>query len=231
MSKVKVQFANDSIRLDLPIDEAVKCALDISEELSLYVERIELGTPLIKLGGMKVIEDLIGRLRAKNYVSRYVVADMKTLDGGESEALMATHAGARAIMVSSHASLATIKEAHVWTKHEGVELMVELDTELPNIYKRASEVTRLGAESLEFHVGLDLQAKGRSPTTVRNMRLIRKLCRLNTLAVAGGINPDKAEVLLREAPVDILVVGKWLYGAENPKERAIELHKRIEAVA
>jgi 3-keto-L-gulonate-6-phosphate decarboxylase len=226
MRDLQIQFANDYVKDHHPTrSTTLAAARKIFQQVEPFVDRLEVGTPLIKLGGIQVVTDIA------TSTPKPVVADMKTLDGGDIEVRMAARAGAAVVMVSAHASNATLDKAIKEAKLYGIELMVELDMELPNIYKKACETFAMGASSFEFHVGLDLQAKGRSPLTVRNLRLIRKLARLGLpLAVAGGIDPVKAYFLARETPVQTLVVGGWLYNAENPAQEAKILRDCLKVI-
>ncbi len=226
MKDIQIQFANDFVAYSGPstLNNYTGYTLDKAMELFIkvepYVDRIEVGTPLIKLGGMRTITDLA------SLTKKPIVADMKTLDGGGIEVAMAARAGANVVMVSGHASNATLKSAISAARKYSVELMVELDMELKDVYKRAVDVSSLGADSLEFHVGIDMRTV-RKPLSFRNIRLIKKLSKVNTLAVAAGLDRDSAIYMATETDVKILVFGKYLYESMNPDNDAKGLKEAL----
>jgi 3-keto-L-gulonate-6-phosphate decarboxylase len=67
---------------------------------------IEAGTPLIKRYGL----DVIGKMRGIR-PDTFIVADLKTLDAGNIEAILIVDSGADAIVISGLAPLKTIEKA------------------------------------------------------------------------------------------------------------------------
>jgi 3-hexulose-6-phosphate synthase len=209
-------------------------ALELVEATYPFFNRIEAGTPLIKSVGTnvcKILRETCGALKnAVNFPRFKIVADMKTLDGGEIETKMAIDAGASCVMVSGHASDATISHAIKTAHSYGAELMVELDTMLPDILKRARQVTGMGADSYEYHIGIDFRQNGADPTSRRNIRLLKKLNNLNSLAVAGGMNPDKIYRLIQIIIPSTIVVGTAVVKAKEPGVVAISCGKALRGI-
>lgn len=97
------------IALNSTLDEAYNIVrqLPISDRII-----IEAGTPLLKRHGISAISSLnswwMGKSLFKQPVLPYVVADLKTMDRGETEVIMAKEAGASAIIALGQAPLETL---------------------------------------------------------------------------------------------------------------------------
>lgn len=81
---------------------------------------IEAGTPFIKREGMA------GVARLKGWWGGQLVADMKTLDGGEEEVDMAAEAGATAITVAGAANVATLNKFVEHCEIMGLDSMIDM---------------------------------------------------------------------------------------------------------
>lgn len=81
---------------------------------------IEAGTPFIKREGMS------GVARIKSWWGGQVVADMKTLDGGEEEVDMAAEAGATAITVAGAANVETLNKFVAHCTLMGLDSMIDM---------------------------------------------------------------------------------------------------------
>ena len=93
------------MKLQLALDfDNKKDALKICKKVKKYVDIIELGTPLIKQEGLRV-------LRKFKKFKKLIVADLKTMDTGFFEAEMAFKSGADIATVCGCADESTIKGA------------------------------------------------------------------------------------------------------------------------
>lgn len=89
---------------------------------------IEAGTPLIKQYGIGVVADLRkqwGR-QVESFVNPYIVADLKTMDRGETEVKLAYFAGASAVISLGQAPLETINIFIESCKKYGLDSMVDM---------------------------------------------------------------------------------------------------------
>lgn len=83
---------------------------------------IEAGTPFIKRYGLQGIRDL----RSMRGGSDYVVADMKTMDRGNTEVMMAREAGASAVVALGQSPLETINSFIDSCSRLGVDSMLDM---------------------------------------------------------------------------------------------------------
>ena len=81
---------------------------------------VEAGTPLIKTYGMQGIKNI------KNWWGGYVVADLKVMDRGETEVIIAKQAGADALVALGHAPVETINSFIASCERYGLDSMLDL---------------------------------------------------------------------------------------------------------
>jgi len=211
----KVQVALDLVRTR----DAVKIA---RAAWSAGIDWLEAGTPLIKSEGMEVV-----RVLSQTFPRGTVVADMKTLDAGEIEVEMALKAGAQVVSISGLSHDRTIKDAVTAKRRHGGRLMVDLLMSSSPV-RRARELEKLGADIVCVHTGVDAQKEhGSGPVVSPMIRRLTRVLRV-PVAVAGGINPDSVEGLIR-ADVKLLIVGGWITGSRDPARASREIMKSVSA--
>jgi 3-hexulose-6-phosphate synthase / 6-phospho-3-hexuloisomerase len=192
----------------------MKRALTIAEEaIAGGADWIEAGTPLIKSEGMEVVRALRAR-----FPSHVIVADMKVADTGAMEVEMAAKAGASVVCILADADDAVIAEAVRAASAFGVRLMADL-INTPDPRQRAGELSALGVDMINAHVGIDQQMLGRS--SVGLIESLKEAVRI-PIAVAGGLDArTAAEAVIKGA--DIVIVGGAIVrsGAVTESARAI----------
>jgi len=164
---------------------------------------IEVGTPLIKKYGAKVI----GELRSLDR-DMFVIADFKTLDVGKVEVDLAFEETADGATVSGLAPVETLDAFIYETRKLGMYAIVDMmGVESPiaklQVLKELPEVVLL-------HRGIDVEKRGGSVRwdhiqAIKNAFKERKLL----IAVAGGITPETAHDAI-SAGADIIVVGRFI---------------------
>ena len=192
-------------------------ALELAGKVAEYVDIIELGTPLIKAAGLTAVTAV-----KQAHPDKVVFADMKTMDAGELEADIAFKAGADLVSVLGSADDSTIagavKAAHAHNKGIVVDLIG-----VPDKVTRAKEARALGAQFVEFHAGLDEQAK---PGFDLNGLLSAGAEARVPFSVAGGVNLSTIEAV-QQAGAEVAVAGGAIYGAADPALAAKELKAAI----
>lgn len=203
------------VAIDLLTTEA---ALELAGKVAPYVDIIELGTPLIKAEGLRVVTAM-----KEAHPDKLVFADMKTADTGALEAEMAFQAGADLVTVMGTVDDATIKGAVEAGKKFGRKVVVDT-IGVKNRVERAKEVIAFGVEFVELHAGLDEQAlPGYSVQT-----LIAEGREAGVaFSIAGGVNIDTIKDVVA-AGATVAVAGGAIYGAENPAEAAKALKEAIQ---
>ena len=197
-----------------------KKAFYIAEVVAPLVEILEVGTPLLKATGIKIISIL-----KKHFPSNLILADTKTMDVGALEAELVFNAGADIMTVCAAAPIETIqaaiKKAHELNKKVVVDFIGIKDK-----LNRAKEIVPLEPDYFNLHTAIDVQhIKGKF---FNDLGLFKKHFSI-PLSVAGGITPDDIGEIIQYNP-DIIVVGGFITKAPDPKEAIMALKKEIKNV-
>jgi 3-hexulose-6-phosphate synthase len=206
---MKLQVAMDVL--------TVEAALDLAGKVAEYVDIIELGTPLVKNAGLSAVTAV-----KTAHPDKTVFADMKTMDAGELEAEIAFAAGADLVSVLGSADDSTIAGAVKAAKAHNKGIVVDLIGVADKV-ARAQEARALGAKFIEFHAGLDEQAK---PGYNLDVLLTAGEEARVPFSVAGGVNLSTIEAVQR-AGAEVAVVGGSIYSADDPAVAAKELRAAI----
>jgi bifunctional enzyme Fae/Hps len=173
---------------------------------------IEVGTPLIKRYGTRIISDL--RQVAKD---SFMVADLKTLDVGKVEADIAYEDTADAVVAAGLAPPETL-DAFV---HEAKRLGIYAVIDMLNVEDVLEKLQSLKEfpDIVILHRGID-QESGRT-CGLERIKMIRQAFpnKKFLIAVAGGIVPETAKEALEQG-ADILVVGRYVTQSRDI-ERAV----------
>ena len=173
---------------------------------------LEVGTPLIKRYGTKVINQL--REVAKD---KFFVADLKTLDVGKVEVDLAYEETADAVVAAGLAPSETLNAFIYEAKRLGIYAVVDM-LNVENPVKKLKALKEF-PEVIVLHRGID-QETGRTI----GLELIQELRRAFKdkrflIAVAGGIVPRTAREAL-EKGADIIIVGRYITQSKDV-ERAV----------
>jgi 3-hexulose-6-phosphate synthase len=206
---MKLQVAMDV----LTVDEALTLAAQVAD----HVDIIELGTPLVKNAGLSAVTAV-----KEAHPDKVVFADLKTMDAGELEAELAFKAGADLVSVLGSADDSTIAGAVKAARAHNKGVVVDLIGVTDKV-ARAKEARQLGAKYVEFHAGLDEQAKPGYDLSV--LLTAGEVARV-PFSVAGGVNADTIASVQR-AGADVAVAGGSIYGADDPAEAARRLKAAI----
>lgn len=192
-----------------------KRALQIaSESVKGGVDWIEVGTPLIKSEGMKIIRTL-----KKAHPKKNIIADMKTMDTGALEVEMAAKAGADVVCILAAADDTTITDAVKAKQKYNVKILADL-IGIQEIVSRAKRLEELGVDIICIHIGIDEQMKAKNP-----LDFVKQLSSTVNLpiAVAGGINSETAGLIVKSG-ASIVIVG----GAITKSKKVTESTKTIK---
>jgi len=164
---------------------------------------LEVGTPLIKKYGAKVI----GELRSLDR-DTFVIADFKTLDVGKIEVDLAFEETADGVTVSGLAPVETLDAFIYETRKLGIYAIVDM-MGVDNPIAKLQSLKEL-PEVVLVHRGIDVEKRGGSARweqiqAIKNAFKEKKLL----VAVAGGITPDTARDAFNSG-ADIIVVGRFI---------------------
>jgi 3-hexulose-6-phosphate synthase len=208
----RLQVALDLTRLEE--------AMSIASEVAEYMDHLEAGTPLIKSEGMRCVEVL-----KREFGEKFIVADLKTMDTGFLEASLAFEAGADYSTVMAAADVGTVSGAieagRKYKRGVMVDLLGVADLVL------AKELDRLGPDYFLIHSGIDMQHRGIMP--FEPLRRLSEMGLKAKLGVAGGLNKDNISMLVG-IKVDLIIVGGYITGADDPRGVAKELYDEVISI-
>jgi bifunctional enzyme Fae/Hps len=189
------------IALDIPSLERTKkiiSALPKSDRLIL-----EVGTPLLKKYGTRVIRDL--RELAPDM---FIVADLKTLDVGKVEVDLAFDETADAVVASGLAASATLDKFIYEAKRLGIYAAVDMMNVEDPVQKL--RMLKTFPDIVILHRAIDVERRtGKTRwDLIKEMRQAFKEEKF-LVAVAGGIIPETAPEAL-ERGADIIIVGRYI---------------------
>jgi len=189
------------IAFDIPSFERIKKIVEELPESDRII--LEVGTPLLKKYGVKVIHDLREIAR-----DTFIVADLKTLDVGKVEVDIAFEETADAVVVSGLAAPETIDAFIYEAKRLGIYAVVDLmNVEDPIQKLRSLEEF---PDVIILHRAIDVERRiGKTRwELIKEMREAFK-GRKFLVSVAGGITPEIAPEALANG-ADIIIVGRYI---------------------
>lgn len=209
------------MKLQLALDTDLKTGVKVTKKTSEYVDIIEIGTPLVKREGMGVV-------RKFKKFKKPIMADLKTMDTGSLEAEMAFKEGAEITSVCGASDIDTIAGAVKAAKKNKKETLVDLiNVKNKNKIKK---IIDLKPDYVCTHTGIDMQNQGMTP--FEDLKKLQKMLkesknRKTKVSVAGGINLENIDQVIKQRP-DVVIVGGAITKADNPKEVVKELKEKIK---
>jgi len=150
-----------------------------------------------------------------------ILADMKTVDTGAMEVEMAAKAGADIVIILGSADNSAINEAVRSARKYGVKIMADLiSAHAPS--KRAKELTELGIDYINIHVGIDQQMMGEDP-----LHILKSLKINVPIAVAGGLDAGSAASAVISG-ASVVIVGGNIVRSSNVTASAKAIRESID---
>ena len=207
--KRKLQVAID----ETSIDKALALGMQAVEG---GVDIVEAGAPLIKSEGIRAVTEL------KKELGVPVVADLKIIDFGDTEARLAFDAGADMVTVLCSATTATIGGAVDAAKSCGGKIIIDL-IGVYDIVQSYNHVLPLKPDYLYLTTGFAEWDNGKAAfDDVRKLFDVSKI----PLGVAGGLNAGNISKGLLPG-VEVLVVGRGITAARDPRDETAKLKQII----
>lgn len=208
------------MKLQLALDTELKKGLRIAKNVSDYVDIIEMGTPLIKREGARVVK------KFKKF-RKPIMADLKTMDTGSLEAEIAFNAGADITTVLGASDIDTIKGAVKAARKYKKETLVDLINVQDK--NKIKEIIKLKPDYICTHTGIDMQNRGEAP--FEDLKKLKKMLKNSNnkktkISVAGGICMDNIDKVIKEKP-DVIVVGGTITKADHPEDIAKQINNKI----
>jgi len=164
---------------------------------------LEVGTPLLKRYGTRVIRDL--REMAKEV---FMVADLKTLDVGKVEVDLAFDETADAVVASGLAAKETLDNFIYEAQRLGIYAVVDMMNVEDPVQKLRSVEKFPDIVIVHRAIDVEMQTGKTSWEIIKELRQVFKDERF-LVAVAGGITPETAPEALTLG-ADILIVGRYI---------------------
>lgn len=198
------------IALDAPNLEGAKKVIEQLPGSDRII--LEVGTPMIKRYGTRVINDI--RQIAKD---KFVIADLKTLDVGKVEVDIAYEDTADAVVAAGLGPAETLDATVQEARRLGIYAVVDM-LNVEDVLAKLKSIKDF-PDIVILHRGID-QETGRS-SGLERIKMIREAFpnKKFLIAVAGGIVPETAKEAL-EKGADILIVGRYVTQSRDV-ERAV----------
>lgn len=183
---------------------------------------IEAGTPLIKRYGLEAIRSLSARWAWKNtdkgFMS-YIVADLKTMDRGETEVVLAKEAGASAVIALGMAPVETIDVFIESCRKNNLDSMVDMmNVDWPiKILRKLKKMP----DVVVLHRGVDEEHFNRNkPIPYIQINKVRASYH-TMIAIAGGDTIREVQrAIFNDA--DIVIVWREFYKATGETAKLAE---------
>jgi 3-hexulose-6-phosphate synthase len=205
----------------------LQIALDKPEHLALLpqirhiADIVEIGTPLLKRFG-------IGTITTARELcpDTPVLADSKTVDGGQLEAEMVFGAGAAFMTVLSSTTSATHEAVGRVAAKFGAHVIVDTITQAGKKELLPASITFPDSFAyVGVHRPSDARAAGDSSTA--HIEAVAEMHRRGfRVALAGGLGPDSIDSVLAFEP-EIVIVGSAITESGNPQEVAKWMRSKL----
>ena len=207
---MKLQLALDLIDLE--------GARGLLEQLEGLIDIAEIGTPLIIQEGVRAVAAI-----KETYPELTVLADLKIMDAGEHEAKIAFEAGADIVTVLGVAHDSTILGVVDQARSCDKAVMADLIA-AGHVARRAGEIDAIGVDYVCVHTAFDMQSQGLDP--LEELQLVQPVLKQARMAVAGGVKPETMAGIVPYHP-EIVIVGGFITGHEEPRRAALEIRQRF----
>ncbi len=203
------------MKLQIAIDLAdTETALKMVEEIQDVIDIVEVGTPMIVREGMLPVRSI---RQAFPHVT--LLADVKIVDGGDTEAEVAYSAGADIVTVLALAEDATIRAVVSAARKHKKQVMADMLC-VGEIEKRAAALDEMGVDYICIHTAVDVQNTGKTPFDDLG-RLMSTLKHARAV-VAGGIQMGTIPLAKKYGP-EIVVAGSALSRTANLRSAVLEM--------
>ena len=201
------------IAFDVPSVERTKKIISELPESDRII--LEVGTPLLKKYGVKVIRDLREVAR-----DTFIVADLKTLDVGKVEVDLAFEETADAVVASGLAATETLDKFIYEARRLGIYAVADM----MNVENPIQKLRLLKSfpDIVILHRAIDVEKRTGKTSwdLIREMRQYFKDKRF-LVAVAGGITPETAPEALANG-ANIIIVGRYITQSRDVERAARE---------
>ena len=220
MAYAEPLVGKNAMKLQVALDGPIDHSLAILQVIHPYIDIAEIGTPLIYREGIGAA------LRVRQaFPDLTLLADLKIMDAGEDEAIIAFTAGCDIVTVLGLAADVTVRGVLAAAQDFSRQMMVDM-IQVPDLEVRSRELLEMGCHLLCVHTAYDLQTDDSTP--LDDLRCLRRSLPGAPFAVAGGIGMNTIDEVVKLAP-KVVVVGAAITGASDPAQVAQAIRRRINS--
>jgi bifunctional enzyme Fae/Hps len=195
------------IALDIPSLERTKEIVSQIPQSDRII--LEVGTPLLKRYGVRVIRDLRETAR-----DSFIIADLKTLDVGKVEVDIAFEETADAVVAAGLAASEVLDGFIYEAKRLGIYAVIDM-MEVADPVQKLRSLKQL-PDIIIMHRAIDIEK-----TSGHRLEVIKELRRAFAdqkflIAVAGGITPETCKEALATG-ADIIIAGRYITQSKDVK--------------
>ena len=212
-------------RLQIALDKTdLSSALAPLQKAASSIDIIECGTVLILAEGLRAVAEIRALFPEKE-----ILVDIRIAEAGKLLSTMAFQAGASLVSVVAGASMTTVQQVCAVAAEHGGEVQIELADEWYDA-DRARKWRAAGAQHVIVKRSRDREAAGDLSWGPDDLARVDELAGMGfTVTITGGIKADDLEVFAGH-PVGIIIAGRSVAGASDPKAAADELQAAIGEV-
>ena len=211
-------------RLQVALDSTdLATAFGPLNKVADIVDVIEVGTILIISEGLRAVREI----RAL-YPSATILADVRIAEAGALIARQCFEAGASWVSCVAGASLTTIEQVVKVASEFNAEVQVELGEH----YSRETSASwrLVGVQHVIVHRSRDAEVAGILAWGPHDLDRVAELAEMGfTVTVTGGITASDLDVFVG-SPVGVVIAGRTIVGADDPRRAALELRSAIERI-
>lgn len=195
---MKLQVAFDDISLEK--------LFAVLEETHDDIDIIEFGTLSVIRYGLEPLK----KIRAL-YPKATLLVDPKIMDAPIKIADDCFKAGADIVTVMSSSGIETCKKVLETARKYNKQVMVDLLAD-NDLFNKAKKLDELGFDYICVH-----SSKNENKAPLADFIKLKSIVKNSLLTIAGGVNLDNIENIVKENP-DNIIVGSAIYNSDNPKE-------------
>lgn len=208
------------MKLQVALDvESLDQARGVLNDIVEYVDIVEIGLLFYSHG-----YDALDTLK-KEFPGVEYLADVKISDGGYFCTKQASERGADYVTVMGVVDDETILGAIRAAQETGIQVVVDM-TGCRNFYERVKQLDAMGAQYINIHTPIDLQAKSNTP--FEQLAVANMLVKDAQLSVAGGISPENIAEVLPFKPAIVVSGSALVYGTGRARA-ARQIRQAIDA--
>ncbi|MDF2504677.1 MULTISPECIES: 3-hexulose-6-phosphate synthase [Clostridium] len=197
------------MKIQLALDRfTVPQAIEIADEVRMYIDWIEVGTSLIKEFGMESVREL-----RKAFPEKIIVADIKTFDNAKYEFEMCFNAGADIATVMGAAPMVSIDTCINVARNMGKQVMIDL---LNISSEQLQDLCKYEDAIFCLHISKDMQELTGIKQELKSLKVPNALRKIENvrLALAGGINLEFLNELGKNN-AEVAIIGSSITKAED----------------